>query len=191
MQKAQGPGVCKLPKPPASRALCQAKRAPRAAFPSRSGPGAAALSLAAFRPRSPVFTGRETGFPLLCRGQHESRADWAAGRGRALCPGGHTREALTVPCPGPAGRSVVQTLLPASPGHVVLRLFPGECNEIKASRRSQHWSLSGIIHWLQRYHVGFMPLCVSCLDHKSTSLQYGSRRELYPSFLHLSQFSRV
>ena len=30
---AQGPGVCKLPKPPASRALCQAKRAPRAAFP--------------------------------------------------------------------------------------------------------------------------------------------------------------
>ena len=33
MQKAQGPGVCKLPKPPASRALCQAKRAPRAAFP--------------------------------------------------------------------------------------------------------------------------------------------------------------
>ena len=30
----QGPGVCKLPKPPASRALCQAKRAPRAAFPS-------------------------------------------------------------------------------------------------------------------------------------------------------------
>ena len=25
MQKAQGPGVCKLPKPPASRALCQAK----------------------------------------------------------------------------------------------------------------------------------------------------------------------
>ena len=34
MQKAQGPGVCKLPKPPASRALCQAKRAPRAAFPS-------------------------------------------------------------------------------------------------------------------------------------------------------------
>ena len=128
--------------------------------------GAAALSLAAFRPRSPVFTGRETGFPLLCRGQHESRADWAAGRGRALCPGGHTREALTVPCPGPAGRSVVQTLLPASPGHVVLRLFPGECNEIKASRRSQHWSLSGIIHWLQRYHVGFMPLCVSCLSQR-------------------------
>ena len=34
MQKAQGPGVCNLPKPPASRALCQAKRAPRAAFPS-------------------------------------------------------------------------------------------------------------------------------------------------------------
>ena len=34
LQKAQGPGVCKLPKPPASRALCQAKRAPRAAFPS-------------------------------------------------------------------------------------------------------------------------------------------------------------
>ena len=34
MQKAQGPGVCKLPKPPATRALCQAKRAPRAAFPS-------------------------------------------------------------------------------------------------------------------------------------------------------------
>ena len=34
MQKAQGPGVCKLPKPPANRALCQAKRAPRAAFPS-------------------------------------------------------------------------------------------------------------------------------------------------------------
>ena len=34
MQKAQGPGVCKLPKPPASRALCQAKRAPRAALPS-------------------------------------------------------------------------------------------------------------------------------------------------------------
>ena len=33
MHKAQGPGVCKLPKPPASRALCQAKRAPRAAFP--------------------------------------------------------------------------------------------------------------------------------------------------------------
>ena len=33
-QKAQGPGVCKLPKLPASRALCQAKRAPRAAFPS-------------------------------------------------------------------------------------------------------------------------------------------------------------
>ena len=32
--QAQGPGVCKLPKPPASRALCQAKRAPRAAFPS-------------------------------------------------------------------------------------------------------------------------------------------------------------
>ena len=30
LQKAQGPGVCKLPKPPASRALCQAKRAPRA-----------------------------------------------------------------------------------------------------------------------------------------------------------------
>ena len=29
-----GPGLCKLPKPPASRALCQAKRAPRAAFPS-------------------------------------------------------------------------------------------------------------------------------------------------------------
>ena len=28
LQKAQGPGVCKLPKPPASRALCQAKRAP-------------------------------------------------------------------------------------------------------------------------------------------------------------------
>ena len=27
MHKAQGPGVCKLPKPPASRALCQAKRA--------------------------------------------------------------------------------------------------------------------------------------------------------------------
>ena len=27
MQNAQGPGVCKLPKPPASRALCQAKRA--------------------------------------------------------------------------------------------------------------------------------------------------------------------
>ena len=27
LQKAQGPGVCKLPKPPASRALCQAKRA--------------------------------------------------------------------------------------------------------------------------------------------------------------------
>ena len=25
VQKAQGPGVCKLPKPPASRALCQAK----------------------------------------------------------------------------------------------------------------------------------------------------------------------
>ena len=35
LQKAQGPGVCKLPKPPASRALCQAKRAPRAAFPWR------------------------------------------------------------------------------------------------------------------------------------------------------------
>ena len=34
LQKAQGPGVCKLPKPPASRALCQAKGAPRAAFPS-------------------------------------------------------------------------------------------------------------------------------------------------------------
>ena len=34
LQKAQGPGVCKLPKPPASRALCQAKRAPRAAFPT-------------------------------------------------------------------------------------------------------------------------------------------------------------
>ena len=34
LQKAQGPGVCKLPKPPASRALCQAKRASRAAFPS-------------------------------------------------------------------------------------------------------------------------------------------------------------
>ena len=34
LQKAQGPGVCKLPKPPASRALCQTKRAPRAAFPS-------------------------------------------------------------------------------------------------------------------------------------------------------------
>ena len=34
MQKAQGPGVCKLPKPPTSRALCQATRAPRAAFPS-------------------------------------------------------------------------------------------------------------------------------------------------------------
>ena len=34
LQKAQGPGVCKLPKPPSSRALCQAKRAPRAAFPS-------------------------------------------------------------------------------------------------------------------------------------------------------------
>ena len=34
LQKAQGPGLCKLPKPPASRALCQAKRAPRAAFPS-------------------------------------------------------------------------------------------------------------------------------------------------------------
>ena len=34
LQKAQGPGVCKLPKPPASRALCQAKRAPRAALPS-------------------------------------------------------------------------------------------------------------------------------------------------------------
>ena len=33
MQKAQGPGVCKLPKPPASRPLGQAKRAPRAAFP--------------------------------------------------------------------------------------------------------------------------------------------------------------
>ena len=32
---AQGPGVCKLPKPPASRALCQAKRAPRAASPKR------------------------------------------------------------------------------------------------------------------------------------------------------------
>ena len=31
---AQGLGVCKLSKPPASRALCQAKRAPRAAFPS-------------------------------------------------------------------------------------------------------------------------------------------------------------
>ena len=28
LQKAQGPGLCKLPKPPASRALCQAKRAP-------------------------------------------------------------------------------------------------------------------------------------------------------------------
>ena len=28
LQKAQGPGVCKLPKTPASRALCQAKRAP-------------------------------------------------------------------------------------------------------------------------------------------------------------------
>ena len=37
VQKAQGPGVCKLPTPPASRALCQAKRAPRAAFPSVSG----------------------------------------------------------------------------------------------------------------------------------------------------------
>lgn len=106
----------------------------------------------------------------------------------ALCPGGHNREALTVPCPGPAGRSVVQTLLPASPGHVVLRLLPGECNEIKASRRSQHWSRSGIIHWLQHHHVGFMPLCVSCLDHKSTSLQYGSRRELYPSFLRSSKW---
>ena len=35
LQKAQGPGVCKLPKPPASRALCQAKRAPRAAFPTQ------------------------------------------------------------------------------------------------------------------------------------------------------------
>ena len=34
VQKAQGPGVCKLPTPPASRALCQAKRAPRAAVPS-------------------------------------------------------------------------------------------------------------------------------------------------------------
>ena len=34
LQKAQGPGMCTLPKPPASRALCQAKRAPRAAFPS-------------------------------------------------------------------------------------------------------------------------------------------------------------
>ena len=33
LQKAQGPGVCKLSKPPASRTLCQAKRAPRAAFP--------------------------------------------------------------------------------------------------------------------------------------------------------------
>ena len=44
----QGPGVCKLPKPPASRALCQAKRAPRAAFPSSgglgSGPGMVAVS---------------------------------------------------------------------------------------------------------------------------------------------------
>lgn len=49
---------------------------------ARSRPGAAALSLAAFRPRSPVSTGRETGFPSLCRGQHEPRADWAAGRGR-------------------------------------------------------------------------------------------------------------
>ena len=35
LQKAQGPGVCKLPKPPASRALCQAKRAPRAALAMR------------------------------------------------------------------------------------------------------------------------------------------------------------
>ena len=34
LQKAQGPGVCKVPKPPGSRALCQAKRAPRAALPS-------------------------------------------------------------------------------------------------------------------------------------------------------------
>ena len=34
LQKAQGPGVCKLPKPPASRALCQAKRAPSAALHS-------------------------------------------------------------------------------------------------------------------------------------------------------------
>ena len=33
VQKAQGPGVCKLPKPPASRPLCQAKRAPRALAP--------------------------------------------------------------------------------------------------------------------------------------------------------------
>ena len=32
--KAQGPGLCKLPKPPTSRALCQAQRAPRAAVPS-------------------------------------------------------------------------------------------------------------------------------------------------------------
>ena len=34
MQKAQGPGVCKLPKPPASRALCQARLLLPSIFPS-------------------------------------------------------------------------------------------------------------------------------------------------------------
>ena len=34
LQKAQGPGVCKLPKPPASRALCQADSSATPSFPS-------------------------------------------------------------------------------------------------------------------------------------------------------------
>ena len=57
LQKAQGPGVCTLPKLPASRALCQAKRAPGLRSPAVAWPP----SLSAVR--------RESGSQRPCLGE--------------------------------------------------------------------------------------------------------------------------
>ena len=86
LQKAQGPGVCNLPKPPASRALCQAKRAPRAAFPSGCLAAQTKRWAEGFRVPAPLAGGGSTTARGILRSCPESACMWAPSNMRAAAP---------------------------------------------------------------------------------------------------------
>lgn len=120
-----------------------ARKEPRAAEGSR-GPQHGAVGAEA-RPRGGEVRGAEPGgpprrcVPVTCpRGR--AGGSRAPGGGAALCVSG-----VAGGGGGSAGRplSSLRRFSLLELRHVVLELFPGECNEIKASIRSQHYTSPG------------------------------------------------
>ena len=121
LQKAQGPGLCKLPKPPASRALCQAKRAPRAAFPS------GCLAAQTKRWAEGISQGSHVSM-RVARGS----ASWLSSHGRGLGPRDALKKDSRGLCRGAAGR----------------RSNPGLLNCRWILHQLSHQGSPGILQWI-------------------------------------------